>query len=110
EREQNVALGHGGFESAAHDTSGRATLIRLAEGGRVLTLTDFETDPGPDLRVYLVTGDTDELGDVVDLGALRGNRGNQQYELEGSVDAERYRTVVIWCRAFSVAFGSARLA
>ena len=110
EREQNVALGHGGFESAAHDTSGRATLIRLAEGGRVLTLTDFETDPGPDLRVYLVTGDTDELGDVVDLGALRGTRGNQQYELEGSVDAERYRTVVIWCRAFSVAFGSARLA
>jgi hypothetical protein len=108
--DQNVALGRGRFESAAHGTSGKATLIRLAEGGRVLTLTDFETDPGPDLRVYLVTGDVDDLGDVVDLGALKGNRGDQQYEVERSVDAERYRTVVIWCRAFSVAFGSAGLA
>jgi hypothetical protein len=110
EAEQNVALGSGGFESAAHETSGQATLIRLAEGGRVLTLTDFETDPGPDLRVYLVTGDVDDLGDVVDLGALKGNRGDQQYDVRRSVDAERYRTVVIWCRAFSVAFGSAGLA
>jgi Electron transfer DM13 len=108
--EQNVALGRGGFESAAHDTTGKATLIRLAEGGRVLTLTDFETDPGPDLRVYLVTGDVDGLGGVVDLGGLKGNRGDQQYDVKRSVDAERYRTVVIWCRAFSVAFGSARLA
>lgn len=110
EAEQNVALGRGGFESAAHDTTGKATLIRLAEGGRVLTLTDFETDPGPDLRVYLVTGDVDDLGGVVDLGGLKGNRGDQQYDVKRSVDAERYRTVVIWCRAFSVAFGSARLA
>ena len=108
--DRNVALGRGSFESAAHDTSGRATLIRLAEGGRVLTLTDFETDPGPDLRVYLVTGNLDDLGDVVDLGALKGNRGDQQYDVKRSVETERYRTVVIWCRAFSVAFGSARLA
>ena len=106
---QNVALGRGGFESAAHATSGDATLIELTEGGRVLTLTDFETDPGPDLRVYLVTGDTDELGDVVDLGALKGNRGDQQYDVSSSVDTGRFRTVVVWCRAFSVAFGSAEL-
>jgi len=107
---RNVALGRGVFESAAHETSGKATLIRLAEGRRVLTLTRFETDPGPDLRVYLVTGDVDDLGDVVDLGALKGNRGDQQYDVSRSVDTKRYRTVVIWCRAFSVAFGSARLA
>jgi Electron transfer DM13 len=108
--ERNVALGGGVFESAAHETIGTATLIRLAEGGRVLTLTSFETDPGPDLRVYLVTGGPDDLGDVVDLGGLKGNRGDQQYEVPGSVDADRFRTVVIWCRAFSVAFGSAGLA
>jgi hypothetical protein len=108
--ERNVALGRGAFESAAHETTGKATLIELAEGGTVLTLTDFETDPGPDLRVYLVTGKVDELGDVVDLGALKGNRGDQQYGVKRSVDTERYRTVVIWCRAFSVAFGGARLA
>jgi len=110
EAPKNVALGRGSFESAAHETTGKATLIELAEGGTVLTLTRFETDPGPDLRVYLVTGGADDLGDVVDLGALKGNRGDQQYDVSRSVDTKRYRTVVIWCRAFSVAFGSARLA
>jgi Electron transfer DM13 len=108
--ERNVALGAGAFQSAAHATTGTATLIALAEGGRVLTLTGFETDPGPDLRVYLVAGNADELGDIVDLGGLKGNRGDQQYEVPASVDTDRYRTVVIWCRAFSVAFGSAGLA
>lgn len=110
EADQNTALGGGDFSSAAHETRGQASLIELAEGGRVLTLTDFETDPGPDLRVYLATGDTDELGDVVDLGTLKGNRGDQQYDVAASIDTDRYRTVVIWCRAFSVAFGSAELA
>lgn len=106
----NVAVGRGTFESAGHETTGAATLLRVAEGGTVLTLTELETDPGPDLRVYLVTGGPDELGDVVDLGALKGNRGDQQYDVPASVDTDRHRTVVIWCRAFSVAFGSARLA
>jgi hypothetical protein len=108
--DENVALARGTFETAAHETSGRASLIELVEGTKVLTLTHFETDPGPDLRVYLVTGDADELGKVVDLGALKGNRGDQQYDIEASVDTGRHRTVVIWCRAFSVAFGSAELA
>ena len=106
----NVTLARGAFASAGHETTGTATLLRLAEGGTVLTLTELDTDPGPDLRVYLVTGGPDELGDVVDLGALKGNRGDQQYDVPAAVDPERHRTVVIWCRAFSVAFGSALLA
>jgi electron transfer DM13 len=106
----NTALGSGGFESGEHATRGKATVIRLAEGGTVLTLTDFETSPGPDLRVYLASGGPEDLGDVVDLGALKGNKGNQQYDVPASADLNRHRTVVIWCRAFSVAFGSARLA
>jgi Electron transfer DM13 len=107
---KNVALGDGRFTSGEHETMGTATLIRLGEGGTVLTLTEFETSPGPDLRVYLVTGSADDHGDVIDLGGLKGNKGNQQYEVPASVDPERHRTVVIWCRAFSVAFGSASLA
>jgi hypothetical protein len=109
-RRQNVALARGMFTSGEHETSGKATVIRLAEGGAVLTLTEFETSPGPDLRVYLATGGPNELGDVVDLGGLKGNKGDQQYELPASVDLKRHRTVVVWCRAFSVAFGSAKLA
>ena len=107
---ENVALARGEFTSGEHEAIGQAQLIRLAEGGTVLTLTDFETSPGPDLRVYLVTGGADDLGDVVDLGALKGNKGDQQYDVPASADLDRHRTVVVWCRAFSVAFGSARLA
>lgn len=105
---QNVQLSSGGFESAAHETTGTAAVVELAEGGRVLTLTDFETDPGPDLRVYLATGP--DASDFEDLGALKGNVGNQQYEIPEGVDLDRLSTVVIWCRAFSVEFGSAPLA
>jgi hypothetical protein len=45
----------------------------------------------------------------VDLGALKGNKGNQQYALPRDLDLERFTTVVIWCRAFSVNFARAPL-
>jgi hypothetical protein len=35
--------------------------------------------------------------------------GNQQYDLSRGVNLQRYSTVVVWCRAFSVAFTSAPL-
>ena len=112
ERPRNVLLKRGSFESVAHPAEGTATTIRTAAGSRVLTLTNFEVENGPDLRVYLVAGPArDESGvdDFEDLGALKGNQGNQQYELPSGVDLERYSTVVIWCRAFSVNFARAPL-
>jgi hypothetical protein len=75
----------------------------------VLTLTDFAVANGPDLRVYLVPGDGKDTGDHIDLGGLKGNKGNQQYDLPKDADIGRHRTVVIWCRAFSVAFARATL-
>jgi hypothetical protein len=102
-----ILLGDGRFRAAAHPTSGRAALIKDSDGSRVLTLTRFETDPGPDLRVYLVPGDGSSVRGSVDLGALKGNKGNQQYAVPADAPAG---AVVIWCRAFSVAFGSATLA
>lgn len=108
----NELLGRGSFEALAHPASGVATTIRRGSGGDVLTLTDFEVSNGPDLRVYLVAGparDESEVDDYRDLGELKGNRGDQQYELSSGVDLERYTTVVVWCRAFSVAFARAPL-
>lgn len=104
-------LGEGSFRSHAHETTGTARLVR-AGGAAKLQLIDLETDPGPDLKVYLVAGGYDggDVGEYVDLGGLKGNKGTQQYDVPRSVDTERYSTVVIWCRAFSVAFGAADLA
>ena len=110
---RNVLLGAGRFESVRHEAQGRAQAIELARGGRVLTLTNFEVDNGPDLRVYLVAGPATtegEVDDFEDLGGLKGNVGNQQYEIPANVDSDRYSTVVIWCRAFSVLFARAPLA
>jgi hypothetical protein len=110
---RNVRLRAGRFEAVRHPATGAATAIRLAKGGRVLTLTDFDVDNGPDLRVYLVAGPArseGEVDDFVDLGALKGNRGDQQYEIPDGVDVGRYATAVIWCRAFSVLFARAPLA
>jgi hypothetical protein len=109
---QNVLLARGSFEPVAHSATGTATTIRRAAGGNVLTLTDFEVDNGPDLRVYLVAGaarDESEVDDFKDLGALKGNKGNQQYDIPRGLDLDRYSTVVVWCRAFSVNFARAPL-
>jgi hypothetical protein len=109
----SISLARGEFEPVAHSATGTATTIRTAAGDRVLTLTNFEVDNGPDLRVYLVAGPArDESGvdDHKDLGGLKGNKGNQQYALPPDIDLRRYTTVVIRCRAFSVNFARAPLA
>jgi electron transfer DM13 len=109
---RNVLLARGGFEPVAHSVTGTATAIRRGSGGDVLTLTGFEVDNGPDLRVYLVVGparDESEVDDFEDLGALKGNKGDQQYDIPRGLDLGRYSTVVIWCRAFSVNFARAPL-
>lgn len=107
----NIRVASGRFASIAHESRGKAAVVELAGGARKLTLSNFETDPGPDLRLYVSTGDpaSGDLGDFRDLGALKGNVGNQQYDLSVGLNVERYSTVVVWCRAFSVAFTSAPL-
>jgi electron transfer DM13 len=109
-RPGNVELVRGRFRAGEHATRGRAAIVRLADGRTFLTLTSFSTSPGPDLRVRLASARTLDGGarDAADLGALKGNRGNQQYRVTSGVRL-RGRAVVIWCRAFSARFGSAVL-
>jgi hypothetical protein len=104
----NVELAGGSFRSGEHTTTGRAAILRLASGRRVLTL-DLRTSPGPDLRVYLAPGDGSDVADHRDLGGLKGNRGTQQYDIPGDISLARYTAVVVYCRAFSAPFGSATL-
>jgi Electron transfer DM13 len=106
-----VELARGRLRSGEHRTVGVAAVVRLPDGTRYLTLRGFATSPGPDLRVRLVPGGGDDgaARGNVDLGGLKGNRGDQQYRL-GARAAVAGRSVVIWCRAFSAPFGVARLA
>ena len=105
-----VEVARGRFRSHEHATAGAARVIRDTDGRRYLTLTSFSTSPGPDLRVRLVPAGSFDGGidGAVDLGALKGNRGDQQYAIPRDIDVTD-RVVVIWCRAFSAPFGSAEL-
>jgi hypothetical protein len=107
-----VAVAVGMFESRVHPGEGTATLVDVGDGSRVLTLTDFATDNGPDLFVYLVPADTpaDSVDGFVDLGRLKGNVGDQQYEVPEDVPVDEGWRVVVWCRAFTVNFTEATLA
>jgi len=104
------ALLEGTFAGLAHPTGGVARIVETSSG-RVLTLTDFETDPGPDLYVYVAPGQTagEDVDGASQLARLKGNVGSQQYELPSELDLAAGATVVIWCRAFSVSFGVAQL-
>lgn len=108
-------LASGQFRSGAHETSGTATVFQLADGKKTLRLTDFATSNGPDVRVYLVAADDAKDNDAVtkagfiDLGSLKGNIGDQNYDLPADADLAKYRAVTIWCKRFGVNFGTAPL-
>ena len=110
-----VVLATGQFHSNAHETKGTAAIYRLPDGSRVLRLTGFETSNGPDVQVYLVAAnDVTEDATVkqvgfVNVGALKGNIGDQNYTIPADLDLGKFRSVTIWCRRFSVNFGTAPL-
>lgn len=105
----NVQTHAGRVESLAHSAKGRAAVVRLATGDRRLTLRDFDIDPGPEVVVRLVAGESAGGADHVELGDLKGTRGNQQYPIPRGVDLSRYRTVVFWCVPFTQALAQAKL-
>ena len=110
-----MVLGKGDFRGLAHETKGAATVHRLADGKRILRLTNFETSNGPDVHVYLVAAevakdnDTVKQAGFIDLGSLKGNQGDQNYEVPADTDLNKYKSVSIWCARFGVNFGAATL-
>jgi len=101
---------HGSFVGVGdgiHDVKGKSKVLFLDDGREVLRLEDFKSTNGPDLYVYL---STDTMAtDIVNLGALKANIGNQNYDIPEGIDLEKYNQVLIWCKSFSVLFGSAEL-
>lgn len=107
-------LASGPFYGIAHDTKGLAIIYQLPDGKRVLRFADFETSNGPDVRVFLAeaadANDTEAVkAGYFSLGPIKGNKGDQNYELPNDLDLSKYHSVVIWCDRFSVNFGTAPL-
>jgi hypothetical protein len=102
------------FRSHEHATEGRARVIRIADGRRYVRFERFRTSNGPVLRVYLSSAPPDAPGGMfddrfVDLGGLKGNIGDQNYEIPRGARLTAYRSVVVWCKRFGVPFAAARV-
>ena len=112
----NVVVKSGQFRDgdSFHKGEGKATIYKLADGGHVLRFEDFKVTNGPDLRVLLVKNTNPQgRGDLdagyEELGKLKGNIGNQNYTIPGSIDADGYGSIVIYCKPFHVVFSVAPL-
>ncbi len=96
----------GAFISGVHTTSGTVTLRKSTTGRKYLFFDNFQTDAGPDLRIYLAE----------DLGAVTYSevsnqvfKGNSQVLIDAAVNTDKKKKVLIWCKSYSVLFGSAEL-
>ncbi|WP_215225552.1 DM13 domain-containing protein [Echinicola shivajiensis] len=97
-------LYQGDFMDDAHPTSGIASVDQT---GSALGFTNFKTDNGPVLEVYLATDR--KASEYISLGELKGIQGNYTYDIPSNVDLETHKYVLIWCVEFSVNFGYAVL-
>lgn len=96
----------GDFVSGAHSTSGVAT---VDSNGTTLTLTNFKTDSGPDVNIYLASSLSTIKSDHIDLGDSKGRNGTYTYDVPAQTDFDTYKYVVVWCVDFDVNFGYAVL-
>ena len=96
-----------GVGDGIHNAEGIAKIIPLQERGNILRLENLHVTNGPDLYVYIAQDKS--ASDFVSLGKLKANNGNQNYDIPVGTDLTNYDTVLIWCRPFSVLFGSAEL-
>ena len=114
---QPVQVATGDFKDADafHRGSGQAIIYSAPGGGHLLRLENLDVTNGPALHVILSTHEDPTRGDEVklpgyaDLGPLKGNRGNQNYTIPENVDVSAIRSVVIYCKPFSVVFSVATL-
>lgn len=110
EAAQSLVVSRGEFTDGepGHHAKGEAVLLRLEDGSYAVRFEDdFEVTNGPDLFVYL--GNDGEYDSEAKLGALKGSVGGQNYIVPNSIDVGQYNEVWVWCRAFGVKFGVARL-
>ena len=115
---QNVGpIETGTFHGQLHSTAGRAAIYQQPDGKRILRLTNFKTSNGPDVHVILIAAkdaqDNENFlnGKVerVELGNLKGNEGDQNYNIPAGTDLSKFRTVSIYCERFNANFEAAPL-
>lgn len=98
-----LASGKLGFVDANHHGEGAVRIVETA-GLRILRFENVSISNAPDVRIYLSkdVGGKYVAANTVELGALKATNGSFNYEIPAGTDLGAYRSVVVWCRAFSV--------
>ncbi len=108
-----VLLSSSEWISLGHPGTGTVLVYRQPDGSHVLRFEDLDVSNGPDLLVILSASPlVDDRGaysavDYFSLGDLKGNKGNQNYEVPVEVNLDEFQTVAIWCRRFNYTFNAA---
>lgn len=97
----------GTFTSGVHTTSGMVKVYEDKSKNRILVFENFKTDGGPDLRVYLA--EDKAITNFIQITDKVNTNGSYTLSIPANVDLKKQTTVVIWCKQFSVLFGSAIL-
>lgn len=113
-----IVLSEGELISHEHETSGTVKILQLADGSRILRLENLATSDGPRVEVWLTDSPVIEGldgwfvfddGKYQSLGAIKGNKGNQNYKIPDDLDLSDFTSVSLWCVTFAVSFGAAEL-
>ena len=96
----------GSFVTEVHTTSGKVSVLKSTNGDYSLKIEDLKSDAGPDLRIWIAedkrAANYIEVSDVV-------KNGTYTLDLPKDIDYSKRKYVLIWCKQFSVLFGSAEL-
>jgi hypothetical protein len=98
-----VASGELGRVDALHNGTGTVLLVRGADTA-VVRFENVAITNAPDVHVYLSPETGGKWSDAtsVYLGPLKATNGSFNYTVPASVDLSLARSVVVWCRQFSV--------
>ncbi len=97
------------FVESGHSVSGTVTTFKDSSLNEYkYQLSNFNSQNGPDLRVYI--SEDLQASRFVDLGALKSTNGNLVYTATANqLSNLNPQYLLIWCRKFSVLFGSAKI-
>ena len=110
-----VLLSSSEWISIGHPGTGTVLVYRQPDGSHVIRFEDLEVSNGPDLLVILSAAPlvndraAYSAAEYLSLGDLKGNKGNQNYEVPAEINLGDYQTVAIWCRRFNYTFNAADL-
>ena len=113
-----IVLAQGTLISHEYETSGEVKILQLADGSRILRLENLATSDGPRVEIWLTDAPVIEGldgwfvfddGNYESLGAMKGNKGNQNYKIPADLDLSDFSSMSLWCVTFSVSFGAAEL-